>query len=281
MFIRLDDITEDFDQVVAGTGITLAAVPVEQSWALTAYPRFEQAVEARWALSAPATGDQACDQRWAIPAAALPAARSWEQRWAMNFAELTFGQQWRSEATAVWTRVVSATAYLFSLEQGSDRAEIPISSFSGQFRSGNPSYLQVAIPNATLWAETLAAYAAHDDTAMVIHAGYRYSDGTYQTVEIARVTLRNVRLDYGPKSSTISLDGIATRTNPSPKSVRLSGASYRSVADAGRVRYRCAMDFSVRPGDTVTVAGETFVVGELSYQVNADSAQMEVAEASG
>ena len=124
-------------------------------------------------------------------------------------------------------------------------------------------------------------YAAHDDTTMVIHAGYRYSDGTYQTVEIARVTLRNVRLDYGPKSSTISLDGIATRTNASPKTVRLTGASYRSVADTGRVRYRCTMDFSVRPGDTVTVEGETFVVGELSYQVNADSAQMEVAEASG
>ncbi len=116
----------------------------------------------------------------------------------MNFAELTFGQQWRSEATAVWTRVVSATAYLFSLEQTALGAtEIPISSFSGQFRSGNPSYLQVAIPNAAAWAETLADYAAHDDTTMVIHAGYRYSDGTYQTVEIARVTLRNVRLDYG------------------------------------------------------------------------------------
>ena len=137
---------------------TAGATVAEQAWALTVYPRYGQPAEARWALSAPATGDRACDQRWAIPAAALLAARSWEQRWAMNFAELTFGQQWRSEATAVWTRVVSATAYLFSLEQDGDRGRRKSLSavFSGQFRSGNPSYLQVAIPNATAWAETLA-----------------------------------------------------------------------------------------------------------------------------
>jgi hypothetical protein len=244
-------------------------------------------------------GERVAAHTWSIVDAEFPPGLRWVQQWAQQAGDFSdqhraqqwalagytrldaaWAQQWAVQARAVWSPVVSATAYRFRLEQpGLGATTIPIAAFSGQLRSGQPSYLQVSIPDAPRWAATLAAYAAQADTDMVIHAGYRYSDGAYQTVEIARVTLRNVRSDYGAKSSTISLDGIDTRSNTAPKSVALTGASYRSVADSGRVRYRCAMNFSVRPGDTVTVAGETFVVGELSYQVSAGAATLEVAEA--
>ena len=55
---------------------------------------------------------------------------------------------WRLEATAVWTPVISATVYRFALENAQGRVEMPISNFSGQLRSGEPSYLQVTIPDS-------------------------------------------------------------------------------------------------------------------------------------
>ncbi|MFM2007246.1 MAG: hypothetical protein RLZZ09_2901, partial [Pseudomonadota bacterium] len=115
---------------------------------------------------------------------------------------------WRLEATAVWTPVISATVYRFALENSQGRAELPISNFSGQLRSGEPSYLQVTIPDARAWAELIADFASQTDTEMVIQAGYRYSDGAFLTQEIARTRLRNVRYDLGARSSSVQLDGI-------------------------------------------------------------------------
>jgi hypothetical protein len=186
---------------------------------------------------------------------------------------------WRLEATAVWTPVISATVYRFALENSQGRAELPISNFSGQLRSGEPSYLQVTIPDARAWAELIADFASQTDTEMVIQAGYRYSDGAFLTQEIARTRLRNVRYDLGARSSSVQLDGIDTRVNQSPKTVSLIGANYRSQDESGRVRYRCAMNFDIRPGDTARINGETFVVGELSYNVTVNNATLEIAEA--
>ena len=186
---------------------------------------------------------------------------------------------WRLEATAVWTPVISATVYRFALENAQGRAEMPISNFSGQLRSGEPSYLQVTIPDARAWAEEIADFAAHPDTEMVIQAGYRYSDGAVLTQDIARTRLRNVRYDLGARSSSVQLDGIDTRINPTPKTVKLHGANYRSQDETGRVRYRCAMNFDIRPGDTARINSESFVVGELSYNVTVNNATLEIAEA--
>jgi hypothetical protein len=114
---------------------------------------------------------------------------------------------------------------------------------------------------------------------MVIQAGYRYSDGRVKTQDIARTRLRNVRYDLGARSSSVQLDGIDTRINPTPKSVTLTltGANYRSQDESGWVRYRCAMNFDIRPGDTALINGESFQVGELSYNVSVNNATLEIA----
>jgi hypothetical protein len=276
---------------------TFAGSSLAQAWSLVA-PRFLNAqISQAWSLTAPQIGawplnfshtlfapvmaDHAADFAWSSLAAEFHEIQS-EHRWrlfALSGGNLSLTQQWSLEATAVWTKVISATAYLFTLEHPDEGiSEFPISNFSGQMRSGENSYLQCSIPNASAYADAITLYAAHEDTEMAISAGYRWSDGSYSTQEIARTTLRNFRQDYGSRSNTISLDGLDTRTNLVPKSVTLTGASYRSVATTGLRRYRCAMDFSVRPGDTVTVNDETFIVGELSYQVDAENATMEVAE---
>lgn len=241
------------------------SAPLDQSWNLVAAWFDSALMDQGWAAIAPAFADAPLDIRWALMARTIT--------------DLALDQAWSLEATAAWSRVVSATAYIFALEQGADRVEIPIANFSGQLRSGEPSYLQVSIPNAWSWAATIQAYAAHADTEMVIDAGSKWSDGTYTTQEIARTTLRNVQQYFGATSASVNLDGTDTRTNPAPTSHVLTGASYLNMDAGGKLRYRVTPNFAVRPGDTVSVGNDTFVVGELSYQVSPTSASMEVAEA--
>ena len=278
----------DYQDVALDQQWTLAAptfrnTGFDQSWALAAPIFRNAALDQAWSLAVPTFAHAVLDQQWALQVPTFADAFL-VQDWALvapQGGDMAMDQQWRLEATAVWSKVISATAYLFSLEQGEDRAEIPISNFSMQLRSGEPSYLQASIPNAWAWAETVAAYAAHADSEMVIQAGYRWSDDSYTTQEIARVTLRNVRYDYGARSASVSLDGTDTRTNATPASHVLTGASYLNQDSDGRLRYRVTPNFAVRPGDTVTVGNDTFVLGELSYQVSARGASMEVAELVG
>lgn len=251
-------------QVWSLSALVFADTRHDQAWSVAALQFAPAQYHQAWAQQAPVFEDGAYGQSWAFVS--------------YQVANADIEQRWSLEATAVWTKVISSTAYLLSLEQGEDSTEIPMANFSGQFRSGEPSYIQCSIPNAWVWADTIAAYAAQEDTEIVINAGYRWSDDSYTTQEIARVTLRNVRYDYGARSATVSLDGIDTRTNPAPKSVTLTGASYLNQDETGRLRYRVSPQFDVRPGDTVTVGDDTFVAGELSYQVNASGATMEVAE---
>lgn len=300
------------DQDWALAGVSIEDLALDQDWALVIYAYQDVALDQSWILVAPTFRNLGADLSWALAAPIFRNAaldQSWalavptftdtglNQSWALQtptFADtflvqdwalvapqggnMALDQQWRLEATAVWTKVVSSTAYLLSLEQGEDSTEIPMANFSGQFRSGEPSYIQCSIPNAWEWADTVATYAAREDSEIVINAGYRWSDDSYTTQEIARVTLRNVRYDYGARSASVSLDGVDTRTNPAPKALTLTGASYINQDSDGRLRYRVTPQFDVRPGDTVTVGNDTFVVGELSYQVNASGASMEVAE---
>jgi hypothetical protein len=213
-----------------------------------------------------------------LPPALITLQLGFSQAWRLWVSvEMPLSQRWSLQANPVWTPVISATVYRFALENSQGRAEMPISNFSGQLRSGEPSYLQVTIPDARRWAQDIADFAAQSDTEMVIQAGYRYSDGSVKTQDIARTRLRNVRYDLGARSSSVQLDGIDTRINPTPKSVTLTGANYRSQDESGRVRYRCAMNFDIHPGDTALINGESFQVGEVSYNVTVNNATLEIA----
>ena len=252
--------------------------PVQQGWEVSA-PRFRsRSLDLRAAIESADFADVPLDQSWSLQPFAyadLPIHQQWRQK-NLVIREYRFHAQWLLEATAVWTPVISATVYCFALENPRGRAEMPISNFSGQLRSGEPSYLQVTVPNAKVWAEVIADFGAQSDTEIVIQAGYRYSDGHVRTQEIARTRLRNVRYDLGARSSSVQLDGIDTRINPTPKTVSLTGANYRSQDESGRVRYRCAMNFDVRPGDTALINSESLMVGELSYNVTVNNAALEV-----
>lgn len=150
---------------------------------------------------------------------------------------------------------------------------VPISSFQGRFRSGDPSFLSVVAPGLD-YAEAINARANGD---LIVYMVKTYANGYVHTAQLMAVDLENIDLDEGSTSQSITLSGHRTEAQ-SPKAYTLRGPSYHSIR-IGRTRYRCVPDLYVRPGDTVTVNGETFVAGLITWTVGAGIESMEVSEA--
>jgi hypothetical protein len=62
-----------------------------------------------------------------------------------------------------------------------------------------------------------------------------------------------------------------------PNEIDLTGPRERRVV-AGQRRYTVDVDPFLRPGDLVTIRGETFRVGYLEFTVRSGEARMEVVE---
>lgn len=168
--------------------------------------------------------------------------------------------------------------YLFTLTGSADGESditIPISSCQMRRRDGDPTYMSVVVPDYDAYSE---AITARSNGQMVLKKGVRFSDGSIQVEEIARVDLEDIRLDKGPRNRSISLTGHRTVSTNDPNVVTLSGASYRNVTD-GQRRFRCEVDLWLRPGDTAEIEGESFTVGFISYTIGKAEEVMEVVEA--
>lgn len=156
---------------------------------------------------------------------------------------------------------------------------LPMSSFQGRMRDGSPSYLACYIPNATAYADAIAARTNGD---IVIQKGYRYQDGTTQLEEIARVDFESMRIDQGSGSASVTLVGHRTTSATTSKIVTVQGVSYYCLQEDGKRRIRATLDLFLRVGDICvygTGGGDYMVVGYLSYTVSTELIIMEVTEA--
>jgi len=154
-----------------------------------------------------------------------------------------------------------------------DDLEIPITSFQGRFKSGDPSFMSVVVPGMDLAAEI----AARAGGTLKVYAIKEYRAG-HETPELLGSVINDeIRIDEGSISKSITIDGHKTTTH-SAKAVTLSGAEYRATY-GGATRVRCTPDFYLRPGDTVTIDDDTFVAQTITWYVNESGASMEVSEA--
>lgn len=174
--------------------------------------------------------------------------------------------------TAIFIDHDYVTTYLCVLT-GTTDITIPISSFQGRFRSGDPSYLSCVVPGLD-YADAITARSSGD---LEIWMKKTYKDGNIITERLAVVDLEDIRIDEGTESQSISLEGHRTETY-SAKSINLVGANYKNITK-GKTRYRCQPNIFLRPGDTVTINGDTFVADVISYAISVASRTMEVAEA--
>ena len=169
------------------------------------------------------------------------------------------------------------TIYTLTLT-GAPDVTLPISSLQTRLRNGEPSYLQVVVPNAPAYADQITARSAGQ---LVLKRGLQFVDGSRQMEEIARVALELIADARGANSQSITLSGHKTTTVAAPRTRELQGVSYRS-AGTQKKRYRCRPDLFLRPGDTATVAayGDSFAVGMITYTVSVSGGEtMEITEA--
>jgi hypothetical protein len=153
---------------------------------------------------------------------------------------------------------------------------LPVSSFQGRFKSGDPSFLSVVIPGLDLSEDISSRVDTAHPPLLSIYMVKTYFDGNVIMEQLVAVNLEDIRIDEGAVNQTITLEGHKTRTH-THKSIALTGASYKSIS-GGKTRYRCEPDLFLRPGDTVTVNGETFIADNITIAISVDSQIMEISE---
>ncbi len=165
--------------------------------------------------------------------------------------------------------------YRLFLEGTGGPFQLPLSSFQAR-RNDSLTRLSVVCPLATQ-SQIDAISDRADNGVLVLYRGLRFSDGTEQLDEMMRCDLKSVRSDIGSSRVPFSLDGEST-VEVSSKTRMMKGISYRAYQN-GRRRVRCDVDTYLLPGDTADLGGdETLLVAEIVYQVDSDSALMEIAE---
>jgi hypothetical protein len=168
---------------------------------------------------------------------------------------------------------------LTGLTDDLDDLTLKISSFTARLRSGTPTYCSVIVPNAVLNAD---AINERSNGQLVIDEGRFFSDGSSHYFEIVRVNLESIAYDTGIRNSSMSLSGHITQTNSSTKSINLNNSvSQESLQADGLIRLKTAVNFLVKPGDTIiwNNSSKSMVAGLITIVVG-KTAYMDITEAS-
>lgn len=151
---------------------------------------------------------------------------------------------------------------------------LPMSSFQGRFKSGDPSMLSVVIPGEDLYEDI------NDRSGGTLKLYIVKTAASNKVKELLiAVTLEDIRIDKGTENISISLSGHATVTY-TPKIVVIKDLYYENIINGLR-RWRFNPYVYLRPGDTVYIDGSTIVADDISWSVSENSFAMECAERTG
>jgi len=154
--------------------------------------------------------------------------------------------------------------------------ELPISSFQTRINGDSVSYLSCILKGADSYTDAIALRSAGQ---LRVFRAYVLSDGTESTYLMSNVLFEQIDLNSGGRSGvTAQLSGTGNMVPVTAKSMTLQNPSYFGLS-GGKHRYRCELDPRLRPGDTVTVNNDTFVVGGITHIVDTNFEMMEIAEA--
>ena len=113
---------------------------------------------------------------------------------------------------------------------------------------------------------------------MRISQGYERNGVELQREIIIETAIDTVNTYQGGTNQSIVLIGYTTSTF-SPQTLDLSGSTYRAVIN-GKITHRLARPYIfLNPGDTVTIEGDTFEVGLMSYAISPTTQLTEITEA--
>jgi hypothetical protein len=151
--------------------------------------------------------------------------------------------------------------------------ELPISSFQSRLRLDGLSYLSVVLKGADAYVDQIGEAA---NRQMCIFREYHYLDGYINSTVMASTAYETLQIAEGGKSGvTATLAGNGDFVPSDSATIELKDPTYRSYA-GGYHRYRCAIDARLRPGDTAQINGDSFVVNEIVYVIDTQTAIMEI-----
>jgi len=171
------------------------------------------------------------------------------------------------------------TAYRLVLTGSADGKPdvvLPMTSFQSRLRQNDPTYLGAVVPNAVLHGQ---AVTDRPNADMVVESGLVFPDGRATLwEEIARAGLDDIRIDSGPESSSICLEGRKNITHQGRQLIILKDVQTLSCS-GGKHRVRASIDRFLRPGDLVQAGEITFTAGVIVHTVDVTSQYMDVTEA--
>ncbi|MBT11364.1 MAG: hypothetical protein CMI02_04935 [Oceanospirillaceae bacterium] len=179
-------------------------------------------------------------------------------------AEIRAFQDWVSAIPAFSVQRV----YLMTItagDSGLDDLVVPLSSWQATSQAGaRSSYLQGVVPAAV---DLIDGIAQRQSGKLVIHTGYRFSDGSVRTEELLKSNFDTFRFDRGPRSFSVTVSGYLSDIQLSTGTRTVTGIRSISMTN-GRRRVRCDIDFFLKPGMTVIAEDQTFVAGFINYYVS-------------
>lgn len=152
---------------------------------------------------------------------------------------------------------------------------LPVSSITFRMRHNEPSYLSVTVPGRQ-YAEaiTLGTF-----WAIIVEAVYCVADVEALREEIIHVNYEEIRADYGPFSSSLTLVGHKTRGYSEGERWEPRGVSYKCLSEEGKWRIRCDFDPYARPGKTLTNSGVVWFTADMvECHISPNSCWMDVSE---
>jgi hypothetical protein len=162
---------------------------------------------------------------------------------------------------------------LTGAEDGLEDIVIPIASFQTRIRNQEPSFLSVSIPG-TAQADVISD---RPNGQMIIDMAYIVSGIEMHREEIVRADLETIDIHEGGTNSSVVLSGHKTINWGAPKTVFLSGVSYRRTYN-GITRLRTSVpDLYLKPGDFASYDGDTVTVEQISIFVGPSMSMMELA----
>lgn len=176
--------------------------------------------------------------------------------------------------------VVHATIFYTCqlVDQGVVLATVPMSSWQATLQVDRANYAQAVFPAIGPVADVLASLPATAE--FVILRGVKLPDGAIVQQEMARAPCQTLQFDRGPYSHTCTVRGYTegfTGLDAAPGARALRSIRSISSGNGGR-RVRCAVDWFLRPGNTVQADGIEMVAAFTNYYVTGNDEYMDVGE---
>lgn len=153
---------------------------------------------------------------------------------------------------------------------------IPIKSFQSRIRDGEPTFLEVVVPDGNKYIPEITA---RPDFEMVVYKGYKNSnDEIIATQEITTVDFEDTQYDRSDNKDTLRISGHRTSPNTTPKRVSIDKVISYALQKNGSRRLRTDVNFLLKPGDTLKYNDEFIQIKFITINVDTKTAYMDITE---